>query len=597
MKAIIALSSILLTLAAAAVELTMSCANPRGWVIRTECVSAEDGVEVHRIALTSPTNALPPKFKVRFAVPGGGFAYRWTATTYRAALPPEWWGEHKSDLAHNHPYVAYVGADDSNRLAFTWSETLREVRVSSGIHEADASITAELEYFSVPEAPRKSYETFLLIDRRVKPYHEVAAEAMAWLGTFPENRPCVAPEAAFDPLYSTWYAFHHDVTEQKIIAELREAAKEGLKVVILDDGWQQLGGDYSGTGDWEVDGLKFPDMKRHVDEAHALGFKYMVWVSAPFCGHRSKAYQRFKGKLLCDNSHWKDVAIFDPRFPEVRAYLVSCCTRLVRDCGLDGLKIDFIDCFLTYGKADPAVAENYAGRDCKTVPEAIDRLLVEIKASIGKIRPDALLEFRQEYVGPAIRKYGNMLRAADCPGDLVENRRRTVALRLLSEKTAVHADMLEWSMNDTPEEAARQILAVLFATVQYSMRIKDLSPEHRAMMRHWIGFTQRHREALLKGKLTPHRPCEGFPLVEGESADDRVIAVYQPGLVVSVADHKSTTVVNASGSRGVVLRVAVPPKSIRIFDTFGKEVPGDWKGSVGLSELPVPDSGYVEIGF
>ena len=585
-------------LAAGATELKVECAKPGGWEICTACVSAADGVEIHRISLASPTNAVPPKFKISFGVPGGGFAYRWTATTFRAALPPEWWGEHESDLAHNHPYVAYVGQDDANRLAFAYSETLRNVKVRSGVHEADASITAELEYFTVPEAPRNGYETFLRIDRRTKPYHEVAAEAMAWLETFPENRPCVAPEAAFDPLYSSWYAFHHDVSERKIAAELREAAKDGMKVVILDDGWQALGDlGYGGSGDWEVDTAKFPDMKRHVDEAHALGLKYMVWLSAPFCGHATKAFKRFKGKFLCESSHWKDVAIFDPRFPEVREYLVGAFVRMVRDYGLDGLKIDFIDCFGTYGKGDPAPAENYAGRDLKTVPEAIDRLLVETKAKLDEIRPGALVEFRQAYVGPAIRKYGNMLRASDCPADAIENRRRTVALRILSGRTAVHADMLAWSPNDTPEEAARQILAVLFSTIQYSMRLNDLAPEYREMMRHWIGFTQRHREALLKGRLVPHRPAEGFPLVEGESADDRVIAAYQPGLVVSVADGKSTTVVNASGARGLVVRLAAPPKAVRIFDTFGKEVSAEVKAGVGLVELPVPDSGYAELSF
>ena len=597
MKLAIALTSSLVAFAASAVELTVNCANPGGWKIRTDCVSAADGVEIHRIAMTSPTNAVPPKFTVSFGVPGGGFAYRWCGEDGRVALPPEWWSDHTSDLAHNHPYVAYVGMDDANRFALTYSETLRGVHVRSGIREADASITAALDYFGTSEAPRKSYETFLRLDSRRKPFHEVAADAMTWLATFPENRPCATPEAAFDPLYSSWYAFHHDVSEEKIISELREAAKDGMKVVIVDDGWQALGNlGYRGSGDWDVDTAKFPDLKRHVDEAHKLGLKYMLWVSAPFCGHATKAYQRFKGKFLCERSHFGDVAIFDPRFPDVRAYLVERFTHLVRDNGLDGLKIDFIDCFLTYGKADPAVAENYAGRDLKTVPEAIDRLLVEAKAKIEEICPGALIEFRQQYVGPAIRKYGNMLRAADSPADAIENRRRTVALRILSGETAVHADMLEWSPRDTPEEAARQILAVLFSTIQYSMRLKDLSPEHREMARHWIAFTQRHREALLKGKLTPHRPMDGFPLVEGESANDRVIAVYQPGLVVPVAGTKPTTVVNATGAHGLVVRAVEPPRSVKVFDTYGKLV-SSAAAYGGLFDIPVPDSGFAELSW
>ena len=193
MKVAIALTSSLVDFAASAVELTVNCANPGGWKIRTDCVSAADGVEIHRIAMTSPTNAVPPKFTVSFGVPGGGFAYRWCGEDGRVALPPEWWSDHTSDLAHNHPYVAYIGMDDANRFALTYSETLRGVHVRSGIREADASITAALDYFGTSEAPRKSYETFLRLDSRRKPFHEVAADAMTWLATFPENRPCATP--------------------------------------------------------------------------------------------------------------------------------------------------------------------------------------------------------------------------------------------------------------------------------------------------------------------------------------------------------------------------------------------------------------------
>ena len=90
-----------------------------------------------------------------------------------------------------------------------------------------------------------------------------------------------------------------------------------------------------------------------------------------------------------------------------------------------------------------------AGRDIKSLPLAVNRLLSDVMERLKAIKPEILIEFRQSYIGPAIRKYGNIFRAADCPADILTNRVRTVDLRLFSGNTAVHSDMLEWNMNET----------------------------------------------------------------------------------------------------------------------------------------------------
>ena len=49
------------------------------------------------------------------------------------------------------------------------------------------------------------------------------------------------------------------------------------------------------------------------------------------------------------------VGTLDPRFPEVREYLVQTYERVIGEWGFDGVKLDFIDCF-TLGSHDPAIA-------------------------------------------------------------------------------------------------------------------------------------------------------------------------------------------------------------------------------------------------
>ena len=271
------------------------------------------------------------------------------------------------------------------------------------------------------------------------------------------------------------------------VRALWQIAALGMKSMILDDGWQKesLRDVYSATGDWMPAKGRFPDFRAHVDAVHAAGIeKYLLWLSVPFVGVESAAYGRFKGKFFrCG----KTVGVLDPRFPEVRRYLVDTYVRCVRDWDFDGLKLDFIDAF-SVDAEDPAFAEDWKGRDCKTVSEGVERLMEDVRAALVAVKPDVLVEFRQKYIGPGIRPYGNILRATGCPSDLVGNRRRIADLRLTSGGTAVHSDMLVWSPDDTPEDAGRVILNTIFGVVQYSMKLATLPESHRAVIRRWIGF-------------------------------------------------------------------------------------------------------------
>ena len=224
----------------------------------------------------------------------------------------------------------------------------------------------------------------------------------------------------------------------------------------------------------------------------------MLWLSVSFVGDESKAWARCNGKFVDVHGEKSPgrVGVLDPRFPDVRDYLIRTYERVVGEWGFDGAKLDFIDQFKLVGK-DPALKDDYAGRDYRSVPDAVNRLMKDVIAHLKRIKPDVLVEFRQAYMGPAILQYGNMMRAADCPADPCANRKRICDLRLTSGKTAVHSDMLVWSRDETPEGAALPILNALFSTIQYSMVLSTLPPAHAEVIRHWIAFSREHREALL----------------------------------------------------------------------------------------------------
>ncbi len=117
-------------------------------------------------------------------------------------------------------------------------------------------------------------------------------------------------------------------------------------------------------------------------------------------------------------------------------YLISTYENAVKEWDLDGFKLDFIDSFRQPGTENPDAAP---GRDFVSVPDAVDRLMTDIKSRLIALKPNICIEFRQAYIGPLMHKYGNMFRAADCANDTLANKVRTIDLRLTSE---AHLHML-----------------------------------------------------------------------------------------------------------------------------------------------------------
>ena len=576
----------------------VTCNDPGGWKFDVSA-SQDAGRDVVTVRITSPTVAKPPQFGVFFRVPGAGVQNVWTSDFSRDGClvwPQLWWGfksKYRSQLAFETPIA--VGFNSRGRAPVALACTEAFNALEFGLYAADRTcdMVGRCEFFTAPAASCREYEASVMLDRRGGEFADTVRQCSEWVASKNGFVPAHAPESAFDPLYSTWYAYLQDVRAGELEAEARLAASMGMKTMILDDGWQKVDSRtfYSATGDWMPVPSRFPDMKAHVAEVHKAGLKYMLWLAVPFMGNEAKNYQKFRKMLLVDG----DTGILDPRFPEVREYLISTYERVVGEWDFDGVKLDFIDSF-KLPKNDPAIKDNYAGRDYRSLPDAVNCLMKDVLARLRKIKPDVLVEFRQHYLGPAILQYGNMMRCADCPADPAANRRRVCDLRLTSGGIAVHSDMLVWSRDETPEGAALPILNALFSTIQYSMILATVPPAHRDVIRSWLGFSQAHREALLRGAFRPHHAESGYTWIEGESAAERIVASYADDVCVRAgAADRPVFLVNATGGPGMLVELAAPCR-VEFFDVFGKPA-GKTSSGAGIVRLAVPASGYAKVSW
>ena len=581
-------------------EVTLAAAEPGPWSFTWSAAKGIDGTDEITVTLSAPAPTNAPKFNIGFSVPQLGHDHFWEQGADWYGLPPDWACWRASELAQKLPLYCYFDSQDRAHLTLAASEAARFTEFRGGLNEEECAIKANLEFLTQKEAPLSAYSVKLRIDARKRPFASAVRDGADWIFAEIGGRDDAVPEDAFAPLYSTWYQFHQNLFAADIEAECALAAKAGMKVIIVDDGWQTDDNSrgYAFCGDWEVSTNRFPDIRAHVERVHQLGMKYMMWFSVPFVGKNSRfAYERFKGMLLDD--HGDGTCVLDPRYPEVRNYLVGVYERAIRDWGLDGVKLDFIDQFNSslFGK-NPKLLEPDPRRDTDSMCVAVDRLLKEVTARLKALKPDVLIEFRQNYIGPVVRKFGNMLRAGDCPGDRTVNRSRIAALRLTSGTKAVHADMLEWNKTDTAEHAALAVMSALFGVVQYSMMLREIPPAHNEMIRAWIAFSQAHKEALLKGAFRPHYPNLSYPLIEGESAKERIVGVYSPGFIAPSGEADRTVIfLNATGEKELVVDLAAKPKAIRVFDTFGKEAAAPEALVKGINRVKLPLSGRLELDF
>jgi alpha-galactosidase len=338
-----------------------------------------------------------------------------------------------------------------------------------------------------------------------------------------------------------------------------------------------------------------PDMKDFVDATHALGAKVLLWYAVPFMGRNAQTAARFKGKSLRFEERL-GAHVLDPRFPEVREYLIDTYRRAIRDWGIDGFKLDFIERFVT---DDQTVLETTEGRDFASVNEAADRLMTDVLAELRKVKPDVMIEFRQPYIGPLIRKYGNMLRASDCPNSYVANRVKTTDVRLLSGGTAVHADMIMWHPSEPAEIAALQLLNVLFSVPQVSVRLQQIPPEQLAMLDFYTGYWRRNRELLLDGEFEALSPLGNYPVLRARRGGRQIVGLYADWVVrLDGRTLETIDVVNAKSSRAVVLDAEGDLGSYRVTvrDCQGRVVRSDRvRLSQGLTRFDVPVSGLLTL--
>ena len=522
------------------------------------------------------------------------------------ALPPDWVLPTVTSLVQSAPVGALHNA--AGRVVFGWAagEGIAELMLRYGVSEEHKTFAVELR----PVRPLGG-ELVVLLDGGGDDLATTARRLSRWLSDQCDGSVLTSPAVVREPVYSTWYAFTQAIDHDSVTEEAALATELGCGSVFIDDGWQQLGHGrgYFGCGDWLPDSDKFPDLAHTVEKIHRQGAAVGLWIAPLLLGQQSDAFT----KLRRYASHWEDslsCQILDPRHPEVREYAAETCVRLVCDYDVDLLKIDFLDQAMVYRNSP-------GDGDLVDLGQAMAAMLRQIRTRLGEVqRSGVAFEFRQPYVSPAIARFGEILRANDCPADSVTNRVASLDARLISVGQTVHADPMMWGTGGA-EIVAQQLYAGWFAVPQISMRLRELAAEQQEAVRGLIALWRGQSDVILDGILEVHGAERGYDLVTAASHDQRrrVIVRYADlvidlnkigtstatdGSVTAGIDHPpaaEVTIINATSSPRVLVRSSMPVTGGVVRSAAAAVVGNVDRCSPGLIDLDVPAFGSVTVAL
>ena len=147
-------------------------------------------------------------------------------------------------------------------------------------------------------------------------------------------------------LINNWEATYFNFDTQKLIDIAREASKDGIEMLVMDDGWfGHRSFDDSSLGDWTVNEQKLQGgLKNLVDQVNALGMKFGIWFepemvspdSDLFRTHPDWAIQiqgRVPGMSRCQY-------VLDITREEVREHIMNQVETILRSANIEYVKWD-----------------------------------------------------------------------------------------------------------------------------------------------------------------------------------------------------------------------------------------------------------------
>jgi alpha-galactosidase len=164
-------------------------------------------------------------------------------------------------------------------------------------------------------------------------------------------------------LYNSWEATTFNVNEPGQVALADKAAKLGVEMFVMDDGWfGKRNNDRAGLGDWDVNPQKFPNgLKPLIDHVNSLGMDFGLWVEPEMVNADSDLYRRhpdwvmnFPGR---PRNELRNQLVLNLARAEVKEYIFGFLDKLASEYKIKYFKWDMNRSFSEPGWPEAAPAD------------------------------------------------------------------------------------------------------------------------------------------------------------------------------------------------------------------------------------------------
>ena len=147
-------------------------------------------------------------------------------------------------------------------------------------------------------------------------------------------------------LINNWEATYFDFNTEKLLDIAREASKDGIEMLVMDDGWfGHRSFDDSSLGDWYVNENKIQGGLKHlVDEVNKLGMKFGIWFEPEMISPDSDLYKahpdwaiQIQGRIPGMS---RQQLVLDITRKEVRDYAYNQVAAILRSANIEYVKWD-----------------------------------------------------------------------------------------------------------------------------------------------------------------------------------------------------------------------------------------------------------------
>lgn len=304
-------------------------------------------------------------------------------------------------------------------------------------------------------------------------------------------------------LINNWEATYFDFNTEKLLDIAREASKDGIEMLVMDDGWfGHRSFDDSSLGDWYVNENKIQGGLKHlVDEVNKLGMKFGIWFEPEMISPDSDLYRahpdwaiQIKGRVPGMS---RQQLVLDITRKEVRDHAYNQVAAILRSANIEYVKWDMNRQISDVGSPDLPKDQlgEFFHRYVLALYEMQERLITEF--------PNLLLENCSgggARFDPGMFFYSPQIWCSD----------DTDAIERLSiqEGTAIVYPLSTMGAHVSvcPNHACGRVTpfktrgyVALSGTFGYELDITKLPPEERAMIPHQVAMYKKYSDLVRNG--------------------------------------------------------------------------------------------------